>query len=124
MMALKPRRREEDDIQRTVFKHLRMRGVPGIVAWHTPNGGKRNRVEAAIFKGLGVKEGIPDVFVLKDTTLYALELKAQEGRLETTQIDTLSQLSDAGAITGVAYGLDEALIWLQDRGLLRGVMQL
>jgi hypothetical protein len=30
--------RPEQAIQKALFSHIRRRGVPGLVAWHTPNG--------------------------------------------------------------------------------------
>jgi hypothetical protein len=47
----------EQNIQRAVCQHLRTRGCPGLAWWHTPNGGRRNRIEAALFAGLGVRPG-------------------------------------------------------------------
>ena len=49
--------RLEDAIQCAVFDHIRVRGSRDLVARHTPNGGKRNMIEAARFKGLGVRAG-------------------------------------------------------------------
>jgi hypothetical protein len=40
-------RRLEDAIRRAVFDHIGAHGARGLVARHTPNGGKRNAVEAA-----------------------------------------------------------------------------
>ena len=40
-------RRPEHTIQRAVFDHIGARGARGLVARNTPNGGKRNVVEAA-----------------------------------------------------------------------------
>jgi hypothetical protein len=48
------RSRPEDLIQRSVFQHIRARGVPGLVAIHPANGGYRKPVEAKILAGLGV----------------------------------------------------------------------
>ena len=39
----------EQAVHRTVCQHLRQRGAAGLVWWHTPNGGHRSPVEAAIF---------------------------------------------------------------------------
>ena len=50
--------RLQDAIQCAVFDHIRVRVSRDLVAWHTPNGGKRNRIEAARFKGLGVRAGV------------------------------------------------------------------
>jgi hypothetical protein len=39
------RQRPEDLIQKTVFQHIKQRGVEGLVALHVPNGGYRRPVE-------------------------------------------------------------------------------
>jgi hypothetical protein len=114
------RQRPEDVIQRAVFQHLRARGVPGMIAWHTPNGGKRRPVEAAIMKGLGVLTGVPDVIALHKGNAYALELKAEGGRPTEAQLATIAKMEEAGAYTCIAEGLDRALAVLEAWGLLRG----
>lgn len=111
----------EDLIQRAVFQHIRARGVPGLVAWHTPNGGKRKPVEAAIFKGLGVRSGVSDIIAVHQGKIFALELKAEDGRPTESQLEFLSDMERAGAFTGIATGLDAALGALETWGLLKGV---
>jgi hypothetical protein len=114
------RHRPEAAIQRAVFQHLRARAAPGVFAFHVPNGGYRKPVEAAIMKGLGVVAGVPDVIVIHAGRCYALELKRAGGRTTDNQRACLAALREAGAITGVAEGLDAALTWLGTEGLLRG----
>ena len=65
----------EQIIHRAVSQHLRPRGVPGLVWWHTPNGGRRNRIEGAILNGLGVRPGVTDLILLHHGRAFALELK-------------------------------------------------
>ena len=113
--------RPEDQIQRAVFQHIRLRGVPGLVAWHTPNGGKRKPIEAAIFKGLGVRSGVSDIIAVHDGKIFALELKAEGGRPTETQLEFLADMSRAGAFTGLVTGIDQAIKTLETWGLLRGV---
>jgi hypothetical protein len=110
----------ENQIQRAVFQHLRTRSASGVFAFHPANGGYRRPVEAAIFKGLGVVAGTPDVIVVRNGQCYALELKTEKGKLTDKQKAALAALEFAGATCGVAYGLDDALAWLENRGLLRG----
>ena len=55
----------EQAIQRAVCQHLRQRGAAGLVWWHTPNGGRRSPIEAAIFNGLGVRAGVSDLILLR-----------------------------------------------------------
>lgn len=114
------RQRPEDAIQRAVFQHLRARGAPGVFAFHVPNGGKRKPVEAAIFKSLGVQAGVPDIILIRAGHAYALELKAPGGRLSPNQIETHEKLRSAGVDPYVAYGLDDALGWLEKFSFLRG----
>ena len=117
------RQRLEAAVQRAIFQHLRQRGAPGVFAFHAANGGYRTAIEAAIFKGLGVVAGTPDVIVIKDGATYALELKADGGKLSNTQRTTIEAMERAGAVVGVAVGLDPALQWLEEHGLLKGKTQ-
>lgn len=119
MIAARQRGREEDQIQAAVCLHLTVRALPGVVWWHTPNGGSRTAAEAGRFKALGVKAGVPDVLVLRTGQLFALELKAPGGRLSEAQRAMLAALKAAGAETAVAVGLDEALAQLERWGLIR-----
>jgi len=114
-------RRPEQLIHRAVVGHLQARGTKGLVFWHHPAGGRRSPIEARIFKGLGAKAGLPDLLILRDGRLYGLELKAAKGRTSMAQITMHLELERAGATMGTAYGLDEALAWLEGKGLLRGV---
>jgi hypothetical protein len=107
----------ESAIQRAVFAHLAARGVG--FAFHVPNGGWRSPIEAKILKGLGVVPGVPDLIVVKDGQAFALELKAEGGRLSAAQGEAIAAMRAAGAEVGVAFGLDAALGWLSERGLLR-----
>jgi hypothetical protein len=91
-----------------------------VVAWHTPNGGYRLRSEAAILKGSGVLAGLPDIIALKAGRMYALELKREGGKISAEQQDTMEMLTAAGATCAVAYGIDAAIIQLEDWQLLRG----
>lgn len=117
---MKRRQRPEQQIQRAVFAHLRARGAPGIFAFHPANGGYRTPREAAIFKGLGVVPGTPDIIIIKQGYAFALELKADGGKLSDTQRSTIDALRTAGAVAEVAIGLDAALAWLEGHHLLRG----
>ena len=115
--------RLEDAIQCAVFDHIRVRGSRDLVARHTPNGGKRNMIEAARFKGLGVRAGISDVVAVHRGRIFALELKAPGGSASEAQLKLIADIERAGACTCVAEGLDEALAVLETWGLLRGATQ-
>jgi hypothetical protein len=109
----------EAQIQRQVAMHLDRRIARGAIWWHTPNGGERNAIEAKMFQAQGVKSGIPDILIFWNGKLYGLELKAADGVVSQTQKAMLAAFSHAGAVTGVAYGADEALGWLEQHGILR-----
>ena len=115
-------KREEQTIHRTIVQHLRTRAVPGCTWWHTPNGGWRSPVEAAIFKSLGVRAGVADLVLLHDGQFFALELKAPGGRLTESQSAFLDDVEAAGGIVACAEGLDAALRKLERWSLLRGRM--
>jgi VRR-NUC domain len=112
--------REEDGIQRAVFQHIKLRGVPGLVAIHVPNGGYRRPTEARIMKSLGVTAGVPDLLLWHDGKAFAMELKAAAGRITEAQLEMLNRLSEAGVFTCVCHGLDKALAVLEAWNLLRG----
>ena len=109
----------ETQIQRAVFEHIAVRGKPGLLAFHCPNGGYRKPTEAAIFRGMGVMPGVADVLCLYQTRFYALELKAAGGRLTEPQMAFLTQVEKAGGFASTAQGLDKALQVLEGWGLLR-----
>lgn len=110
----------EDAIQRSIFQHLRTRGAPDVFAFHPANGGYRRPIEASILKGLGVKSGVPDLIIIKSGKTFALELKTSAGKLSDNQITAIGALTQAGAEVGVTYGLEAAIGWLEERGILRG----
>lgn len=112
-------KRPEQDIHQAVVKHLISRGKPGIYYFHPANGGYRKPVEAAILYALGVRAGVPDLFILKDGHCYCLELKAPAGRVSTAQEDAMQQLTKAGATVGIVFSLDQALAWLEQHQIIR-----
>lgn len=79
--------RPEQAIQRAAVQYLRlMENLGELTFFHVPNGGRRSKVEAGIFKGLGVRAGVPDLVLLFPGGRTAfIELKAEGGRLSTSQ---------------------------------------
>jgi hypothetical protein len=112
--------RPEDIIQRAVFDHLRVRCAPGVFAFHPANGGWRSRVESAILKGLGVRAGVPDVIAIHRGEVFALEIKTENGKATTAQLQAIKDMRRAGGHAEVCHGLDHALAQLEAWGLLRG----
>jgi hypothetical protein len=117
--------RPEQAIHKAVALHLRQRGVPGLLWWHTPNGarlrGRRGHVQGAIAKGLGVRAGVSDICALHGGKFFALELKAPGGRPTEEQLKFIDAVNKQGGFTCIAEGLDEALRAIEIWGLVRGV---
>ena len=118
-LARQSKRTTEEAIQRDVVRHLQVRAAPGTLYWHTPNGELRHKGTAGKLKAMGTLAGMPDLMLLRNGELYALELKRDGGRLSDAQRLRLEQLAAAGAQTAVAYGLDAALKVLKGWGLIR-----
>lgn len=90
--------------------------------FHVPNGGRRNFKEAARFKGLGVRPGIPDFVLALPAGPYAglyLEMKSRgdrgkRGSPSVEQLEYLERFASVGYCTAQAYGFDAAyavLLW-------------
>jgi hypothetical protein len=110
---------KEAAIQCAVVKHLQSRAVAGVVWFHVPNGGSRNRIEAAKLVGAGVVSGVPDLVLIANGRAYGLELKAVGGRVSPAQQEMHRRWERAGGVVAVAVGLDAALSTLEAWGLLR-----
>lgn len=76
-----------------------------------PNGGSRNRIEAANLKKQGVKAGVPDICLPVARNgfngLY-IELKRQKGsRTSPEQKEWIEQLEQQGYKAVICFGFDE-----------------
>lgn len=77
--------------------------------FHVPNEGKRTN--GNILKAAGVKEGVPDIFLLvpkKGFCGLALEMKFGKNKTTPAQQDWLKRLQRAGYKIAVPYGFLEA----------------
>ena len=107
--------REEQEIQTAFFEWAKWQEsrFPELrLMHHIPNGGKRSKVEAAIFKGIGVKSGVPDVFLPTPRGIYHglyIEFKARNGRPSKDQEKFIESLQEAGYFTCVCDALDKAI---------------
>lgn len=72
--------------------------LPADAVWfHCPNGEKRDKGTAIKLKAMGVKPGIPDIFILWDCAVLCIELKAGKGKPGDDQIAMCDRLEQAGA---------------------------
>lgn len=80
--------------------------------YHIPNGGKRGKIEAARFKAMGVKAGVPDLHLAVPRGGYHglyIEMKRREnGRVSADQCEWIDGLRENGYCVAVAYGCHEA----------------
>jgi hypothetical protein len=79
---------------------------------HIPNGGSRNIIEAAKFKKMGVKAGVPDLQLLVPNGLIHglwIELKSKIGKLQPSQRLMMQRLEEQGYLCKVCFGADEAI---------------
>ena len=106
--------RREQELQKTVARYLDLALPKDAVFFHCPNGGARSKAEAGIFKAMGVKAGVPDIFIIYRGRVVAIELKSEKGRLTPAQKDMHSRLALAGALVYTATRLEEI------EGFLRG----
>lgn len=79
--------------------------------YHIPNGGSRNKIEAANLKKQGVKAGVPDLDLPVARKGYhglRIELKFGNNDLSDNQRRWLEFLRKQGYATAVCYGWREA----------------
>lgn len=115
----------EDDEQITLFDWARANEGkwPELARlFHVPNGGSRGPAEAGRFKAMGVKRGVPDVFLDVPRGGYhglRIEMKRRRGGvLSDDQADWIDWYNSNGYRAVVCYGWDEARMEIED--YLRG----
>ena len=70
---------------------------PATLGWHTPNGGKRGKAEAAKFRRLGVLPGVPDWIILQTNREPCfIEFKTSKGRVSPGQKDFAEEVEAMG----------------------------
>lgn len=85
--------------------------------FHVPNGGKRNVVEAARLKAMGVKAGVPDLCLPVPMNGYAglyIEMKYGKNRTTKEQEKWIVALRQQGYKAVVCYGGEEATKELEE----------
>ena len=79
--------------------------------YHIPNGGSRNRIEAANLKRQGVKAGVPDLCLPVARERYHglyIEMKYGKNKPSGEQNKWLDALSKQGYAVAVCYGWESA----------------
>ena len=101
----------EDSLQKSIvqwfdYQHPKLK----LRLHHSPNGGKRNAIEAAKFKQMGVRAGFPDLVLLVPNKFYpfmGIELKTDKGKLSEKQKSYQREFESIGAKYVVCRSLDE-----------------
>ena len=82
------------------------------LAFHIPNGGSRNRIEAARLKAQGVKAGVPDIFISVPRCGYHglyIEMKRQVGgKMREGQKEIIPRLRAQGYCVEICKGFHPA----------------
>lgn len=79
--------------------------------FHVPNGGRREKREAASLKRQGVKAGVPDLVLPSPHGGYCglyIELKAGKNKTSKEQNEWIKGLKEQGYFVTVCYGWREA----------------
>ena len=101
------RRSDETPIHIAIVDFIRL-VLPDALVWHTPNGHKRSKREAAELKRMGVLPGVFDIAILRNDGLFFLEVKANRGVLSDAQEAFGVALDAAGVPWMVVRSIDDA----------------
>lgn len=106
--------RKEADIQAEFFDKVKLffPKLPCKLLFHVPNGGSRNKVEAAKLNGQGVKPGVSDVILLIPRNGFAslcIEFKTESGKQSKEQIEFQQQAEAFGNKYVIARTAFEAI---------------
>ena len=100
----------EHDGQRMLFDWAAF--VPELkTMFAIPNGGQRSIVTATRLKKEGVRRGVPDIFAPIARGNYHglfIEMKIENGRVSTHQLEYLKALNEAGYRAIICLGFDDA----------------
>lgn len=115
---VRAREPSESQIQIALVARLRLLARPDCVWFHVPNGGLRNKREAARFRAMGVLPGVPDlVFIMPGPRVLFLELKRRRGKPSAEQAALAERLRALGCAWECADGVDEAVKLIERFGI-------
>ena len=78
---------------------------------HIPNEGKRSYVTGRILRGMGMRKGVPDLFLAVPSNGHAglwIELKREKGKATPEQKAYCETLRGLGYAAQICYGWEEA----------------
>ena len=80
--------------------------------FHIPNGSNKSEAQAGLFKAMGLKSGVPDLFLPVARQCYHglfIEMKTKKGVLSTSQEWWLFELQKQGYRVDIARSCEEAI---------------
>ena len=107
-----PRNRDEARLQETIVAWCRNRGLRPT---HVENEGKRNAVQMACAKRMGMVPGVPDLLILERCPAepgirgVALEIKTPKGRVSPRQAEWMALMGTHGWSCHVVRSKQEAI---------------
>lgn len=112
--AKKKRSNEEAEIQSEFFSQAKLffPQIPDKLLFAVPNGGSRNKIEAANLKRQGTKAGVSDVILLIPKGGYAslcMEFKTRVGRQSEHQKEFQEQAESCGSKYVVVRSVKDAI---------------
>lgn len=107
-----------EDLEQITFVKWFERTYQEVLIFHIPNGGKRSITQAMKFQKMGVKPGIPDLYI--PAWRLWIEMKRRKGGvLSKDQKDIIAYLETIGDSVIVGKGWEDAkqkvLYFLQSR---------
>lgn len=105
---------EEADIQSEFFNQVKLffPYIPDKLLFAVPNGGSRNKIEAANLKRQGVKSGVADAILLipkKGFASLCVEFKTKTGRQSDEQKEFQIQAEKCGSKYVIVRSVKEAI---------------
>lgn len=107
----------EDALQRAVVDVLRVALPADAMVFAVPNGGWRNKTEAARLKGLGVVPGVADLVVLWGGGAILIELKTKSGRQSPAQRAWATKAEACGCSYHLCRSVDDVVAALRGHGM-------
>lgn len=102
---------QEDWESKSLWQRAQLNPVTREHLYHIPNGGKRNKNEAARMKGMGVRAGVHDYHLPVRRGAYIglwVELKVGKNKATEGQKEWKEKMIKQGHAAYIAYGWEEA----------------
>lgn len=106
----------EDALQQASIEYIRLQ-YPHVLAFHVPNGGKRNLYEATRLKRQGVVPGIADILIFWQGGHGAIELKCGRNKTSPHQDYFADKWQWTGGRYALCRDLDSVVAALKDWGV-------